>query len=66
MLNLGEKCKKYRLLAKKSQGDVSRDTGYCQQTISNFECNRSNKLNLDLLEWYIKNTDFAKGGVIWL
>ena len=55
--NFWELCR----IARKDKGytitQISKETGYTHQNISAFETGKMLRVNLDILLWYIRNTD---------
>ena len=50
---LGKVCKEYRESMGVLQSDVARDTGYSKETVSAFECGRTN--NAIIFAWYVSH-----------
>ncbi len=55
--NFWELCR----IARKDKGytimQISKETGYTHQNISAFETGKMLRVNMDILLWYIRNTD---------
>lgn len=56
-----EECREEREKAGYSLRDVAKATGYTHQAISAFELGKNLSINIDILLWYVRNTDiFSK------
>ena len=56
-----EECREQRERAGYSLRDVAKATGYTHQAISAFELGKNLSVNIDILLWYVRNTDiFSK------
>ena len=55
-----DECRDERVRAGYSIRDVARETGYSHQAISAFETGKNLSVNIDVLLWYVRNTDIFR------
>lgn len=53
LYEIGQKCKKHRVINGYLQSDVARDTGYSSENVSSFENGRND--NARILLWYLEH-----------
>ena len=60
-MKLGALCRQARVEQGISLRCAAEEMGYSPNAVSHFETGKSNSVNYDMLEWYVRNTDLDTG-----